>query len=149
MVGADHLDPAEGLAVVAADRDHAAVEALAEDPLELGRDRQRRLAGTDHDHAPGRIELVALVGDRQQVAVERHRGGGGAGDVAAGEAGGREAERGGAGAAHAAARERLGVLDRRHGAGRRGRGGPGGWIDRGHGFARQAATGVAARASPG
>ena len=52
VVGAEHLDPAEAAALVAADGDRPAVEAVAEDPLERRRRSQRGLAGADDQHPP-------------------------------------------------------------------------------------------------
>ena len=70
--GLDDLDPQRlrrGAAVP--DHDRAAMQPLAEDPLEGERDLQARLAGAEDDHLPVRVEPVAAPVDDQLVSLDR------------------------------------------------------------------------------
>ena len=53
------------------DHDRAAMQPLAEDPLEGERDLQARLAGAEDDHLPVRVEPVAAPVDDQLVSLDR------------------------------------------------------------------------------
>ena len=69
--GLEHLDPLQhGRGAPGPDDDGAAVEAVAEDPLEGDGDLQARLAGAEDDDAPTGAELMADPVDDELVALE-------------------------------------------------------------------------------
>ena len=143
MVGAERVDPLEGVQLRAADGDRPAGEPVAEDSLEGDGDPHRRLAGADDEHATGGVEPVADAVDDQLVAVQGDRLVGCAVDIAGSEPRRRDPQPAAARLALAAVRERPVELDRVR-PGRRG----GGWLVRGHGLA-QAATAGATSSAPG